>query len=120
MLQPWVLGAQLPEFLGICRSTQNDCGRWIEGPQHAGNFSISHGSYHHQVVSRCVLLAPRIAIEDGNVRCLALGLPTGRQQPGNFGLVGKDDSLAAPPYKPPPCHFPPTPPTQPATVYTFS
>src|SRR5712691_10129283 len=91
MHQPWILGTQLPEFLGIRRYAQYYRGCRLERPQHTGDFSIAHGSHHHQVVSRRILFTPRIAIEDSNVRGLAFGLPASRQQPGKFGFIGEDD-----------------------------
>jgi len=42
---------------------------------------------------RRILFAPRVAIEDSNIRGLAFGLPAGRQKPGKFSIIGQDDNV---------------------------
>src|SRR2546421_11970795 len=91
MDQSWILGAQPPEFLRICRDTENDRRCRIEGLQYAGNLAIAHWPHNDKVMIRCILFTPRIAIEDGNIERLTFGLPAGRQQPGEFAFIGKDD-----------------------------
>src|ERR1700730_9292184 len=91
MHESWILGAQLPEVVGMCRNAKDDRGCRIERSQYAGNFSIAHWPHHDQVVSWCILFTPRIAIEDCNGRGLAFVLPAGRQQPGKFGFIGEND-----------------------------
>src|SRR6266702_3155975 len=92
----------LAAFRSACRATRKASARRNDSPATSRSVcvqssrsgictSLGYVTHNDEVVGGCILVLPRVTVEDCNARSLAFRLPASRQQPGEFGFIGQDN-----------------------------